>query len=626
MVDSKLIAKIAIDSPLPQLDHLFDYLVPQSLLDEIAVGLRVKVPFGRAKTLQDGFVVELSSRSEFKGELGEIAELVSGFVALPKEQYELCRQIADRQAVPISEVLRSAIPKRAVSVEKKFLAGAKPAQLSPTEKRVFEPQLTSALVRPAVIEGLPVWISELLELAKRAISQGESAIIVLPDFRDHDLVQAEFVRIIPAEMLISYSTKQTGSARYEAFTRCQSQSVSVVIGSRNAIYAPVNNLGLIAVWDDGDRSHQDLASPYAHTRDIALIRQQVSNSDLVFLSHSRTAEIQRLLNIGYLKNSTKAFPVPSIAVSDSDSRVDSLAWTIIRKQLTVGPVLVQVGARGISTSAFCADCYKRAECSKCNGPLWIDERGHSRCRWCNAINIDYRCECGQTKLKFGRPGSTRTVAEFGNAFPGARIIEVNADNRPGVIRGANTLVISTVGSEPASVEGYSAVVILDAQQSLSRDSLRATEDSVRGWSNAIALMAASGAAALVGINGTLGQDFALWNQEALAQRELASRNELRFPPAIRMATVTSSSELIKHMQQQLLEHNLCEVLGPVSVANNLVSESRLILKFEYSNGLKLAALLKALSLQIGAGQVNRSVRSGKSQRVFRIKMDDIEVI
>lgn len=626
MADSKLIARIAIDSPLPQLDHLFDYRVPESLVAEITVGVRVRVPFGRAKALQDGYVVELSSSTEFKGELGEIAELVSAFVALPTEQYELCRLIADRQAVPISEVLRSAIPKRAVNVEKKFLAGQQNQSRTQIDKRNGNAKLSSALVRPAVIDGVPVWIRELLEYAQRCISQGESAIIVLPDFRDHDLVQAEFERAIPAEILISYSTKQTGSARYEAFTRCQSQKVSVVIGSRNAIYAPVNQLGLIAVWDDGDRSHQDLASPYAHTRDIALLRQQVSNSDLVFLSHSRTAEIQRLINIGYLLDATKNFPVPSVAISDSESRVDSIAWTLIRKQLALGPVLVQVGARGISASAFCADCNKRAECSKCNGPLWIDERGHNRCRWCNAINIDYKCACGQTKLRFGRAGSTRTVAEFGKAFPGARIIEATAENRPRAIQGANTLVISTVGSEPESLEGYAAVIILDAQQSLSRDSLRATEDAVRGWSNAIALMAPTGEAALVGIHGALGQDFALWNQESLANRELSTRIELRFPPAIRMATVTANSELIKLMQQQLIEHDLCEVLGPVSVANNLVSESRLILKFEYANGLKLAALLKALSLQISAGQVNRSARSGKSQRVFRIKMDDIEVI
>mgnify|MGYP006211488983 CR=1 FL=1 len=73
------VARVAIDSPLPQLDRLFDYEIAESISSVIAVGARVRVPFGRGAGLSDGFVVEMVNESEFKGKLAIVDELVSGY-------------------------------------------------------------------------------------------------------------------------------------------------------------------------------------------------------------------------------------------------------------------------------------------------------------------------------------------------------------------------------------------------------------------------------------------------------------------------------------------------------------------------------------------------------------------
>jgi primosomal protein N' len=77
------VARVAIDSPLPQLDRLFDYEIAHELRDSIAVGSRVRVPFGRGAGLTDGFVVELVNESEFVGKLARLEELVSPLAVLP---------------------------------------------------------------------------------------------------------------------------------------------------------------------------------------------------------------------------------------------------------------------------------------------------------------------------------------------------------------------------------------------------------------------------------------------------------------------------------------------------------------------------------------------------------------
>ena len=615
-----MIARVAIDSPLPQLDRLFDYSVPSELRDQIAVGQRVRVKFGRSKSSLDAYVIALDNKTEFDGALAEVVEIAALNPVLKTEIYEVCRKVADRQAVPVSDVLKLAVPKYSVAVDKAYRVEFKSSSGAAAASR------QSKLLRPCVIDNTSTWVSEFIQQAKLAEQSGQSVLIVVPDFRDHDEFMVHASKAFAPEKLISYSTKQTGSKRYRSFMQCLTNETSIVVGSRAALYAPVNNLGLILIWDDGDRSHQEIASPYIHTRDLAFIRQAVSPTAIQFASYSRSSELQRLINIGFIADQTKPFPAPSIAVSEAGARVDTLAWNLIRNQLPLGPVLVQVAARGISSSLYCASCEKRAACSTCNGPLWTDERAHTRCRWCNAINMHYRCECGEHRLRQGRPGATRTAAEFGKAFAGARIIEANADSSIVQVDSPNTIVISTPGSEPLATNGYAGVVILDAQIALAKDSLRATEEAVRVWSNTVAKAAKDGKTAVIGVTGELANQFSLWNHEQISKRELASRAELRFPPAIRMASITATQDQLNLLRANLKMKDQVEQLGPVPIVTETNQQlARLIIKYEYSQGAELAADLKAAALVASSGLTSVS-KAGRNQRVFRIKMDDIEVI
>lgn len=624
-ISTKKIARVAVNSPLPQLDRLFDYEIPENLAELVSPGIRVKVPFGRSVNTLEGFVVELIDNSDFSGKLNSISEVISTAQVLTPEMYKLARAVADRQATPVSEVFRIALPDRSVNLEKKWLL-ENPANRD--SKRTGNSRRITSLIRPVVTAAGPEWVRHISEQVAKSLAEGLSSIVIVPDFRDQAILLDALKTTEANSSIIDYSSSQTKSKRYASFLTCLSQEVSIVVGSRAAVFAPVNNLGQIIIWDDGDQSHQEQSSPYSHSREVALQRQQLQQCDVFLYGHSRSTEVARFIKIGFFEDQTAAFPLPKVANSETDIRVDSMAWRAIRAGLESGPVLVQVANKGFSTSIFCATCDQRAMCKRCNGPLWIDGRNQTRCRWCNAGNFDFRCQfCNATKSKQGSAGSSRSVAEFGKAFPGIRIIEATGEDPVISINSERALVISTFGAEPYAPNGYAAVVILDANRALSKDSLRATEDAIRGWANAIAKLSTSGQAVLVGVSGTLANKVSLWSMAEIAEHEYTTRAELRYPPAVRMASVGAERALLEALIPELEALPGVEILGPISISDRgQETELRLLLKYEYSNGTELARQLKSQALKFSAGQQRFSARSGRAMRPIRIKMDDVEVI
>lgn len=623
------VARVAIDSPLPQLDRLFDYEIAESLRETITIGSRVRVPFGRGAGLSDGFVIELAETSDFVGKLARLEEMVSSVSVLKPEIYQLCRAVADRQAVTISDVFKLAIPTRSVAVEKKWLASRTDINSAvidlQADSRPAASQRSFAFVEPRTNELGPVWVQQLVARALTNLESGQSTILVVPDYRDQAVLLDALRTKVNAQVVVDYTSQQTNSLRYSAFLRCLSEEPAVVVGSRAALYAPVSKLGEIIIWDDGDSNLQEPTSPYSNARDVALIRQSQRGCSLFFTAHSRSCEIERLVEIGYLQDITVPFSVPKLAISETSARVDSLAWQAIRRALEQGDsVLVQVSSRGQSVSAYCAGCGDRAKCSKCAGPLWIDSQNQPRCRWCNAHNLGFACgACGNRSLKQGRAGATRTSSEFGKAFPGTKIIESNGDNRLEIVPKGKQIIVSTPGAEPRVEGGYGAVVLLDCNELQSRDNLRASEDAMRIWSNAIALMKSGGLAVAVGLQGFLGQKFALWSQAEISNHEYLSRAELRFPPFIRMASLSGERDLLNKVLESLPSE--IEILGPMPVTTKAaaVDDWRALIRYEYSQGAALAATLKTQVLLATAGSKRVSAKSGRAQRPIQIKMDTV---
>ncbi|TAL41857.1 MAG: primosomal protein N' [Salinibacterium sp.] len=644
------IARVLIDSPLPQLDRLFDYGIPPELRDSAVPGARVRVPLRSAGRVADGYLIEIVEAGKYTGVLSDLESVVSPLCVLTPEVWALARRAADRAAGSASDIIRLAIPNRQVRVEKAYLASETNPPFAVVDAPAIEHYGPGALEHaiannerlavdavPGVHGSIGNWAITLAEAAASTLAGGRSAILAVPDYRDQHQLETALRAILPPERVVRLDAKQSNPDRYREFLRCLDAGVTqplAIVGNRSVVYAPAANLGLIALWDDGDPLHSEPLSPYVHSRDAALLRQEQQGCALIFMGHSRSTEVERLVEIGWLRSVSpaplvlpKVIPTAQQAGTDAlavQARIPSSAWRAAREALESGPVLVQVARPGYSPGLACADCHQLARCERCEGPLvQKSARATPACAWCGALAINWACDnCAGTKLRSVGVGATRTAEELGRAFPGVRVIVADGERPMLTIGTEPALVIATRGAEPVAESGYRAVLLLDGERMVARESLRVAEDCLRWWSNAAALAAGGASILLVGVGGALATALVTWRHADFVRAELDDRRRLRFPPAVRVATVTGTPEAVSRAVAAS-GVDRADVLGPVDIGAATV---RSILRFDYAHGTDVAANLRAQLIQAATNRRRPPAAKGapRAAPTLKLRLDDIE--
>ncbi|WP_455649117.1 primosomal protein N' [Micromonospora parva] len=594
--DGSPVARVCVDVGLAHLDRPFDYLVPAEL-DEVAVpGTRVKVRF--AGQLVDGWLLSRADDSGHTGRLAYLEKVVSPEPVLAPEIARLARAVADRYAGSLADVLRLAVPPRHARVEKEP-RDEQPTPAAPTgavDPRGWRDYPTGPAMLRALTDGrapravwsaLPGedWAARYADAVAATVAGGHGAVVVVPDARDLDRLDAALTTVLGPGRHVSLSAALGPARRYRAFLAARRGQVPVVIGTRAAMFAPVARLGLVAIWDDGDDLHSEPRAPYPHARDVLLTRVHLAEAGALVGGYARTAEGQLLVETGWAREvvadrSTVRARVPAIAPTGDDpqlardpgaatARLPSLAWTAARDALRQDlPVLVQVPRRGYLPSISCAECRTPARCVHCSGPLALPSAGGTpACRWCARVAAAYACpQCGGRRLRAAVTGARRTAEELGRAFPGVPVRTSGREEVLTDVPGGAALVVATPGAEPVAEGGYGAVLLLDSWALLTRADLRAGEEALRRWLAAAALARPAPAGRVVVVaDGALAPVQALlrWDAGWFAGRELAERRELGFPPAVRMASVTGPAEAVADLLAAARLPDDAEVLGPV---------------------------------------------------------------
>ncbi|MGW3620846.1 primosomal protein N' [Micromonospora arida] len=594
--DGSPVARVCVDVGLAHLDRPFDYLVPAEL-DEVAVpGTRVKVRF--AGQLVDGWLLSRADDSGHTGRLAYLEKVVSPEPVLAPEIARLARAVADRYAGSLADVLRLAVPPRHARVEKEP-HDEQPTPTAPTEAvdpRGWRDYPTGPALLRALADGrapravwsaLPGedWAARYADAVAATVAGGRGAVVVVPDARDLDRLDAALTGVLGPGRHVSLSAALGPARRYRAFLAARRGRVPVVIGTRAAMFAPVARLGLVAVWDDGDDLHSEPRAPYPHARDVLLTRAHLAEAGALVGGYARTAEAQLLVETGWAPEvvadrATVRARIPAIAPTGDDpqlardpgaatARLPSLAWTAARDALRQDlPVLVQVPRRGYLPSISCAECRTPARCAHCAGPLALPSAGGTpACRWCARVAAAYACpECGGRRLRAAVTGARRTAEELGRAFPDVPVRTSGREEVLTDVPGGAALVVATPGAEPVAEGGYGAVLLLDSWALLTRADLRAGEEALRRWLAAAALARPAPAGRVVVVaDGALAPVQALlrWDAGWFAGRELAERRELGFPPAVRMASVTGAAEAVADLLAAARLPDDAEVLGPV---------------------------------------------------------------
>ncbi|WP_295838886.1 primosomal protein N' [uncultured Microbacterium sp.] len=654
-MSQRRVARVQLESPVPQLDRLFDYAVPHPLVADVAPGVRVKVPLRSAGRMMDAFVIEVVADDGTERPLSAVEAVVSTTPVLPERLYRLARRVADRAAGSVSDVLRLAVPRRMVRAEKAWAAAPSPLapEVVPAARERADsllhpyPGLAEAIdggerlavdapARPHPEVPRGAWADLLAAAAVRTLARGRSAVLVVPDYRDQAQVLAALAELVPAEAIVRDDADQSGPVRYAQYLRTLAPVPCIVVGRRSAVYAPAYETGLVAIWDDGDSLLAEPLAPGVHARDAALVRQELEHSALLFAGHTRTTDVQRLVEVGYVREMPAARrSSPRVVLSATregeqrQSRVPSSAFAAAREALAQGPVLVQVARPGYAPSLVCADCRRPARCPHCAGPLRAARPGATPvCAWCGRSAHAWTCgHCGSAKLRMASSGSERTADELGRAFPNTRVIIADGTHPVSEVDAAPALVIATRGAEPLARGGYRAVILLDGDRMLQNEALRIGESCLRWWSNAAALAAPGAPVHLVGVAGPVARALATWTQPAYARAELVDRAPLRMPPAVRVASVDgharSVDTLLSSLREAVPDLDALAVLGPVDTSSEPdVATSRALVRFDYAHGRAVAEALRAgVIADALRARKSRKDRGPRPRSTLRVRLD-----
>jgi primosomal protein N' (replication factor Y) len=640
------VARVCVDLPLPHLDRPFDYLVPAKADADAVPGARVRVRF--SGQLVDGYLLERVAASEHTGRLAYLERVVSGEPVVSPELARVAREVADRTAGTLADVLRLAIPPRHARAEKAAPTAAPGEPVPAPDPAAWGRYEAGGAYLGALADGrspravwtaLPGedWPRRIAETVAACVRSGRGAVAVVPDARDLDRLDAALTTTLGAGQHVALSASLGPEARYRRWLAARRGAVRVAIGTRGAAFAPVADLGLVVLWDDGDDLHAEPRSPYCHAREVLLVRAQLGGAAVLLGSFTRTAEAQQLIATDWARplvasraEVRAAAPRISPVGDDTDNardgaavaaRLPTSAWRAARESLAAGaPVLVQVPRRGYVPSLTCERCRAPARCPACAGPLSLTAGSAiPSCRWCGHLAGDRSCEhCGSRRLRAAVVGARRTAEELGRAFPGTVVRTSGREEVLAHVPAAPALVVATPGAEPVAEGGYGAALLLDGWALLTRADLRAAEEALRRWSNAVGLVrpASEGGRVIVHADGAVPVVQALIRSDPgwYAERELAERAALGFPPAVRMASVTGKPQAVADFLALARLPESADTLGPVPVGED---SERMLLRVPRGGGKLLAAALHAAA----------GVRSARKEAdPVRVEVDPSELL
>lgn len=342
------VARVRVDSTLPQVDRTFDYRVPAELSEDAVPGARVRVLFNGHELT--GYIEERAATTDWtRTSLLPLKSVLSRVPSVAPEIFELAEALADRYASTVANVLRLAVPPRIAALDKKYaplLPGYESAYLgdaaasaasthadpyawlatpgapapfvldppalnpdAPDAASVFSDyengaefieDVAAGAATRAVMTVLPghlehTWADVVATALAAAATSGRGAIAVVPTAKNLDLLEAALAERLPADSFVRLSSDSTPHTRYHGFVKARLGQVPVVIGTRAAAYAPVANLGLVVCWDDGDSSLLERRAPYCHARDVLLLRASAEGTAALFAGFSMSSEAARLV-------------------------------------------------------------------------------------------------------------------------------------------------------------------------------------------------------------------------------------------------------------------------------------------------------------------------------------------
>ncbi|WP_234041146.1 primosomal protein N' [Advenella mandrilli] len=460
--------RVALDVPLA---GPFDYRVPASL--KAAKGQRVLVPFGRRELV--GIVLEtMESPSYPEDQVKDILMVFDDLPALPQDWLDFGQFAASYYHRPVGEVLLPAMPstlRKPGSYTGKLSKGGPVARLDRRKKTgktpeppedkmyVLNPEQQDAVDAVQAIEGFKTVLLHgvtgsgktevYLHLALDVLTKGKQVLFLVPEInltpQFEQALLARFQQVVGLDGIAVLHSGLADGERLKAWVAIQRGQARVVLGTRMAIFAPLQESGLIIVDEEHDASYKQQEGLRYSARDLAIWRAHQLSIPVVLGSATPSLESWHHANVGrYLKLSltkrAKTTYMPAIKLVDTkqlklEQGFAPVVLQSIRERFERGEQsLVFLNRRGYAPVIHCASCSWMSQCPRCSVYTVMHRMpGHGnvlQCHHCGYYGrVPVKCpDCGNQDLEMLGRGTQRVEEFLRDVFPDACVERIDADS------------------------------------------------------------------------------------------------------------------------------------------------------------------------------------------------------
>jgi primosomal protein N' (replication factor Y) len=443
----------------------------------------VRVPFHRRTV--DAWVLG-EAESVPGGRLLSVRAVRSSVRFFDPAMLRLLRWMSERYVAPLATVIERSYPPRVVSEEGSAPAGRapgrRPSAPGPRGEALDVYGGGSTLLSPGVTWLRPLPGDEAgacLAAVDACLAAGRRAIVIVPTV---DPLPATAQAILDRfdDRACAFAGGEP-RARYRSWLRIRSGIHDVVVGTRPAVFAPVEGLGLLWISREVHPGHREDRAPYYHVRDVAAERATLEGAACVLASLSPSVETAAGANAGSIRVARAPRPTERLAaplVETTPPEAEDRSPRLAALLRNVRSATLIVSRRGYGVARVCRSCGAPAACATCGGPIGIERRAPA-CRVCRSPGVC--ASCGGSDFGVER-GGTERVGEWATRMAGRA---VDVDDGTGGLHAAGGLWVGTAASvHDAGALRVDLVAILDPDRARTRAGLHAPEQALATWMEA----------------------------------------------------------------------------------------------------------------------------------------------
>lgn len=285
--------------------------------------------------------------------------------------------------------------------------------------------------------------SVFLKLIEHTINEGRTSIILVPEISLTPQMVGQFRSYFGDIVAVIHSSLSLGQ-RVDEFKRIKNGDAKIVIGTRSAVFAPLKDIGLIIMDEEGEHTYKSESVPRYHARDIAIQRCGYNNCTLLMASATPSLESYYFAKKGRyhlfeLDSRYSNAELPKVVVVDMQAEESCGNNSLFSRELIKNinerlakneQSILLLNRRGFNTNVTCLDCKKPIECPNCSIPLTYHKRNNRlMCHYCGYSmgNTDECPDCHGNHLKMSGVGTQRVEDEVQRLFPNARVLRMDAD-------------------------------------------------------------------------------------------------------------------------------------------------------------------------------------------------------